>query len=232
MHSGSGSAILSALTGPAVAIVIVALAILPFLSPAWVAFEQDRSQVEAWTGYSPDEVRQATNAILHDLVLGPPAFDVRVAGAPVLDERERSHMRDVRTVFAGFYALAGLSLVIALLAIRVLAPGPRWRAIGRGAVGLSVGVVVLGVVALVAFDALFEAFHRLFFAGGTYTFDTRTERLVQLFPDQFWQETALVVGAAIVVIGVLVALVARARSRDAEAAAKAPVGWTTRSATR
>ena len=43
----------------------------------------------------------ATDAILADLVVGPPDFDVAVAGTPVLIERERAHMRDVRGVFAG-----------------------------------------------------------------------------------------------------------------------------------
>ena len=39
-----------------------------------------------------------------------------------------------------------------------------------------------------------RSFHRIFFAGGTYLFDPRTERLVQLFPDQFWSETSIVLG--------------------------------------
>ena len=43
----------------------------------------------------------ATDAIVADLVFGPPDFDVEVGGVPVLIEREQQHMRDVRTVFAG-----------------------------------------------------------------------------------------------------------------------------------
>ena len=50
----------------------------------------------------------------------------------------------------------------------------------------------------------FEIFHRLFFAGGSYTFDPRTDRLVQLFPFDFWSETTLVVGGMIVVLAALV----------------------------
>ena len=41
----------------------------------------------------------------------------------------------------------------------------------RGAFGLAGATVALAVVAAVAFDAAFEVFHRLFFSGGTYTFD-------------------------------------------------------------
>ena len=90
-----------------------------------------------------------------------------------------------------------------------------WRAARNGAIALSVGVVVLGVVSLVAFDTLFEVFHRIFFAGGTYLFDPRTERLVQLFPDQFWSETSIVLGS------VLLAL-ACDRGRDSAIAGAGP----------
>ena len=63
-----------------------------------------------------------------------------------------------------------------------------------GAIGLTIGVVVVGVVGLVAFDRLFELFHEVFFPAGSYLFDPATDRLVQLFPFQFWEETAMVVG--------------------------------------
>ena len=73
--------------------------------------------------------------------------------------------------------------------------------------------MVGGVVSFVAFDALFEIFHPIFFAGGSYTFDPATERLVQLFPFQFWQETAIVVGAVCIVVAAIVAVVADERAR-------------------
>ncbi len=88
-----------------------------------------------------------------------------------------------------------------------------WMAIRRGALGLTVGVVLVGVVAAVAFDQLFEAFHVLFFPAGTYLFDPSTDRLVQLFPFQFWEETALVVGGVIVALALVVAFVAGRRMR-------------------
>jgi integral membrane protein (TIGR01906 family) len=72
-----------------------------------------------------------------------------------------------------------------------------------------------GIVSFVAFDALFETFHRIFFAGGSYTFDPATERLVQLFPFQFWQETAIVVGAVCIVLAAIVAAVASELASDA-----------------
>ena len=205
----------SILIGLATAFVIVAVVLPLFLNPVWVAFEQGRAQAAAWTRYTEPELRAATDSILADLVLGPPDFDVAVVGAPVLNERERGHMRDVRGVFIGFF---GVAVVLALAAwiVAVRRRGAErartWRAVRGGAVALIAALAVGGVVSVVAFDALFEVFHEIFFAGGSYTFDPATERLVQLFPFQFWQETAIVVGAVCVVLAAVVAMVANGRA--------------------
>ena len=206
-------------TALAAAVVVIAIAILPFLTPAWVSFEQGRTHAATLTGYTTEELNGATNAILHDLVLGPPDFAVTIRGAPVLEERERAHMRDVRGVFAGFYALA----IVAAVGLAVLHAGARrmghperaWGAIAGGMRWLIVGVVVAGVIAAVAFDALFEVFHELFFPAGSFTFDPRTDHLVQLFPFDFWSETTIVVGVVIVALAAVVAVVAGRRARAA-----------------
>lgn len=203
--------IMSILVGVAIVIVIVTAAVLPFLSPQWVAFEQGRSNAAGWTGFTTEELNAATGAILFDLVVGPPDFDVAVRGEPVLDERERGHMRDVRTVFLGLWGLAAVSLLVLVIAARRQDRAATWRAVRRGSIGLVAIVVALGVSSLVAFDAMFELFHRIFFPPGSYTFDPSTERLVQLFPFQFWEETAFVVGVVIVAVALVVAIVAGRR---------------------
>ena len=205
----------SVLIGVATALAIVSVVLPLFLNPVWVAFEQGRAEATAWTGFSEPDLRVATDAILADLVFGPPEFDIAVAGEPVLNERERGHMRDVRGVFIGFFALA-IVAGAAALAIAARRRGTErartWRAVRGGAAGLTVALLVGGVISVVAFDVLFETFHRLFFAGGSYTFDPSTERLVQLFPFRFWQETAIVVGVVCVAVAGLVAVVATGRA--------------------
>jgi integral membrane protein (TIGR01906 family) len=199
----------------ATAIVILAASVAPFLSPAWVGFEQGRADALAWTGYSEADLHAVTNSILGDLVLDTGDFGVTLHGSPVLNDRERSHMRDVRGVFAGFGLLALVSLAGLALAGRRMrgAEGRRrlWGAIRRGAQGLAVGVAVAAAVSLVAFDAAFELFHRLFFAQGTFDFDPRTDRLVQLFPDAFWSETTIALGAVAIVAAIAVRWIAGRR---------------------
>jgi integral membrane protein (TIGR01906 family) len=212
------SAIARELSAGAVAVatvlVLLGLAIPLFLNPLWVSFEQGRARADAWTGYSPAEVDRVTGSLLHDLVIGPPAFDVTDAtGAAVLDAREQSHLRDVRSVFGGFVALVAAAVVVLIVGARLGDRRTYWRSVRAGGRALAAVVIVLAALSLVAFDALFEVFHELLFAGGTYTFDPRTARLVQLFPDQFWSETTIVLGAVLVALAAAVERQAGSRLR-------------------
>ncbi len=187
----------------ATALVILGLTVLPFLTP----------------------VTTVTNAILGDLVLARGDFDVANDGTPVLTEPERSHMRDVRGVFAGFALLVLVATGFLVYAARRARERDSrrqlWTGVRNGAAGLAVVIAIIGGLSLVAFDAMFEAFHELFFPAGTFTFDPATSRLVQLFPDRFWTETTLAVGAVGLIIALGVAAFAYRRLARATAPAAA-----------
>lgn len=204
------------LVASATAIVILGVSVAPFLAPAYIRVEQDRSDVAALTGYQPGQLDAIAGSLIGDLVLWRGDFDVAVDGTPVLSERERSHMRDVRGVFAGFFALVAVAAV-GLVAVARRARGTEarfalWRAVGAGARGLAIALTVVGAIAILAFDAAFEVFHRLFFSSGSYTFDPRTDRLVQLFPERFWSETSIVVGAVALAVALVTFWQARRRT--------------------
>lgn len=206
-------ALLGGVTSVATAIAIVGFSVALFFNPVWIGFEQMRAGVPAITGWSATEVEAVTGAILADLVLGPAEFDVVRAGEPVLDSRERSHMVDVRNVLIPAAIVFGLAL--AVLAV-VLTAGHRkawiWRAIGRGSGALAVLGVVAGVAVLFSFDTAFLLFHLVVFPQGNFLFDPRTQRLTQLFPEQFWVETSIGVSIVGLVVAVAVTLLARHRA--------------------
>jgi integral membrane protein (TIGR01906 family) len=217
------------LVASATALVILGASIAPFLAPAYIRLEQDRVGVGALTGYGPAELDAIAGSLIGDLVLWRGDFDVAVAGAPVLNDRERSHMLDVRGVFAGFFALVALAGAVLIVAARratgTEARRSLWRAVAGGARGLAIAIAVVGAIAIFAFDAAFEVFHRLFFSSGSYTFDPGTDRLVQLFPERFWYETSTVLG----VVTLVVALVTTWRARRETASQTAsPVLTTSR----
>ena len=148
-----------------------------------------------------------TNDILADLVIGPAAFDVTLDGVPVLEARERQHMVDVAVVFQRFFLIAaGSALLIAGSfafsrtdrARRVL-----WRRLSTSGLVIAVVTVAGGVGGVLLFDQAFALFHELFFPPGSWTFDAGSEKLVQLFPQQFWVETTIAVGVVIVGLSLL-----------------------------
>ena len=192
--------------GVSAALVIVALAILPFLTPVWMSFGQTRAQATAWTGFTDAQLRYVTDSIVRDLVFGPPDFGATLPGetTPVLSDAERAHMRDVRGVFAGFYAVAiGGAVVLAaafLLARGRVARARLWRRLSRSGTVIAVVTVVGGGIGVFVFDQAFTLFHEIFFPGGNWAFDPRKDRLVQIFPDQFWSETTVAVGVVIIAL--------------------------------
>lgn len=204
---------LAGLAGLATVIVIIGSTVALFFNPLWIAFEQERSGVAAITGYEPDQVGAVTGSILADLFYGPPAFAVTVNGQPVLNAAERSHMVDVRNVLLPVAVLFVIS--VGLLAALVAANRQRawvWRAIARGSAAIVLVGIVVTVAVLFFFDAAFLLFHLIFFPQGNFSFDPRTERLPQLFPDQFWTETSTGIAVVGLAIASLVTVVARRRA--------------------
>ena len=202
--------VLAVLAGVSIVIAILGVAVALFFNPLWIGFEQGRAGVPAITGYTPDQVRAVTGSILADLFVGPPEFAVAMDGQPVLDAAERSHMVDVRNVLLPVTILFGAA--IAVLAVLLATSRRRawfWRAIAWGSNALALVGIVVGIAIVFFFDAAFLLFHRVFFPQGNFSFDPRTQRLTQLFPDQFWTETSIAVAIACLTIAIVLSLIAR-----------------------
>jgi len=198
---------------------VLGAAIALFFNPIWVAFEQERTQVDLWTGWAWERVHAVTSSVVGEVFLGPGTFSQRLEdGTSVFTPSEASHMADVRGVVLGFalvVAVAIAGLVAARLADR--RGVAFWRGVAAGASVLSVGIVATGIWLGFFFDTAFELFHRLFFAAGSYTFDPLVDRLVQLFPERFWMETSVALALVGLTASIALAVVARGRMRAAVA---------------
>jgi len=78
----------------------------------------------------------------------------------------------------------------------------------------AASVAVLGIGAAVTFDSLFLAFHELFFPQGNFLFPADSN-LIAMYPDRYWYETTIRIGAAFVVAMAVIALGAAATLRRA-----------------
>ncbi|HKO33807.1 MAG TPA: DUF1461 domain-containing protein [Candidatus Limnocylindria bacterium] len=195
------------LFGLAAATAVLLTGPLLLFVPPFVSFEQSRHDVPALLGTDLATVDRATTSMLGDLLLGGD-FGVSIDGAqPVLDEAERSHMRDVGAVVRGLILADALALAILIVIGRRLRGEPfrRGRAMVAAAAGIGTTAVLLGFFFAVAFDTAFAAFHVIFFAAGTWQFGTDSN-LLRFFPEPFWYEIALVAGVTILIGAVLVAL--------------------------
>lgn len=130
-------------------------------------------------------------------------------GTPLYNERELSHMDDVKRVTRGALNVWYLSLaLLTLLGIWSWREGRMqayrqglmrggWLMIGlAGAIGL---IVVVGIsVNPNVFWIFFAGFHSLFFEGDSWLF-LYSDTLIRLFPLRFWQDAFLL--AALIALG-------------------------------
>lgn len=129
-------------------------------------------------------------------------------GSRAFDERELSHMRDVRRVFGlalraqlvTLLVLAGAAL--ALLRSRFRTVVPRGLLVGALA---TLGVAVLAVpVIVLGFDAFFTRFHEMFFEGNSWRFSNR-DTLIRVYPEQLWIDVSRIAAALTVFQAVVLA---------------------------
>jgi integral membrane protein (TIGR01906 family) len=122
-------------------------------------------------------------------------------GTPLYNERELSHMDDVKLVTQGalrvWYVALGLLLLLGVWAWF----GGWWQTyllgLKRGGwlmVGLAVTVGLIVVIGIAVnpnvFWNFFSGFHTLFFEGDSWLF-LYSDTLIRLFPIRFWQDAFL-----------------------------------------
>ena len=138
--------------------------------------------------------------------LGDLTFD---DGTPLYNERELSHMDDVKVVTQGALRVWYITLaILLLLGVWAWFGGwwPEYRiGVMRGGwlmIGLAVTIGLIVVIGIVinpnVFWNFFAGFHSLFFEGDSWLF-LYSDTLIRLFPIRFWQDAFL--WAAVIALG-------------------------------
>lgn len=111
-------------------------------------------------------------------------------GKPLYNERETSHMLDVRIVFQNARAVMSAMIVFIIVTAILVSrkpdslPGFLKSLICGSSLTLFL-IVLVGIGILTGFDAFFEAFHHLFFTGDSWLFYA-DDSLIRLFPEKLW----------------------------------------------
>lgn len=142
----------------------------------------------------------------------------------LFNAKETDHMRDVKTLIRAVYRLneVSLAIVLAYVACAVLWTGERTVAglarLSLAGVGFGVAVVgAVGAFALTGFDQAWTTFHEIAFRNDLWRLDPDTDRLIQMFPEEFWQEATFIVAGltlAEVTLVVVVSLAYLVFARD------------------
>lgn len=116
-------------------------------------------------------------------------------GTPLYNERELSHMQDVKNLAQALLAVWYASLLL-LLGLGLWAWRGNWLGEYKSlfALGGRTAVYVIGAIllfALLSFNVFFTGFHRIFFEGDSWLF-FYSDTLIRLFPLRFWRDVVLV----------------------------------------
>ncbi|MBW3011851.1 DUF1461 domain-containing protein [Candidatus Woesearchaeota archaeon] len=109
------------------------------------------------------------------------------------NERENSHLIDVKRIFDYIFILFSVSFFVSIIASYALIKKDK-KAFYRSLFIASIVPLALAVLLMVFlklnFSWSFDIFHRAFFAPGTYTFNPDTEMLKAMFPNAFFEHFA------------------------------------------
>lgn len=121
------------------------------------------------------------------------------------NEQDRFHMGEVRELFIGglnirFGAcvaavLCVLYLVITRADIKKVVPRSYWIALGV----TGAAVILIGIAAVVDFNAVFVQFHHIFFDNDLWIFDPAEDYMIRMLPEGLFYDMVMRIGAVFVV---------------------------------
>jgi integral membrane protein (TIGR01906 family) len=174
--------------------------------PRLYEYSFDRYDAEARSGIARSELDYATRDLIRYFNDDRPTIQTLVTEdgqrVPLYNERETSHLRDVKNLFCTVFRVQEASLTFALVyvvGVFVWASEAPLRLLARTVLGASLFTLALlalvAVGALVGFDDLWTKFHLLAFTNDLWKLNPDTDHLIQMFPEDFWFDaTLLVVG--------------------------------------
>ena len=189
--------------------------------PRLYEYSFDHYDAEARTGVARNELDFAARDLIRYFNDDRPTIQTLVTqegrAVPLYNERETSHLRDVKNLFRTVFRVQEASLAFALLyvvGVFVWAREAPLRSLARTVLGASVLTFALlglaAVGALVGFDELWTKFHLLAFTNDLWKLDPETDHLIQMFPEDFWFDATLLV-AALTAVEALALLAASTR---------------------
>ena len=186
-----------------VPIALVLTSVRLIMTPLYLHFEYNAPGFPRDSFGFTKEDRLYWSQIALDYLVNPAGIsflaDLRFPdGKPVYNERELDHMVDVKNVVMTTLNVWLVSLAL-LIALGIWAGLGHWwdhfrHGLGRGGWLTAILVVIVLVFVLFGFGVFFVFFHNIFFQSGTWMFEW-SDTLIRMFPERFWRDIFILVGA-------------------------------------
>lgn len=181
--------------------VLIISSLYIFMSPQFIEWQYAQPDFPPADRFTPD--KRTYNAIETLLYVRGDRSEQQLKDLNVYNEREVKHLVDVYNVTRPMLQLNPIFILTMVVAFLLLWRNPATRR--NAGTGLMFGgiftfvlVGLIGIFAVVAFDAFFVAFHRVFFEGDTWLFNY-SDSLIQFYPELFWMKASY--GIAMFVLG-------------------------------
>ena len=194
-------------------IILVLGSVRVLTTDAYLAFEYGKESFPSdLYGFTPQQRFILASTNIHYVRAHLPDDELskqNLNGTAIFNDREVSHMADVQTVFQFALRVWQFAFILFVLLVFVL-----WErgehtmvtaALRQGGLLTSVIILMIGLLAVFAWQTWFEMFHRLFFENGSWLF-SYTDTLIRLFPIEFWFDSVLTISILSFVGGTLLAL--------------------------
>ena len=169
----------------------------------------DAMELDAKSRFTKSEIKEAYNDVLDYLTLPGRDFG---AGKMKYSEEGMSHFADCKVLFnlnASVLVVSAIT-VIALLVFhkqgRIKRPTLLYCSAEFWSAAAAVVLpVALGGLASLNFDKAFTVFHKIFFPGKeNWIFDPRTDEIIDVLPQQFFMNCAILIGIGVLVISLAI----------------------------
>ncbi|MEX0785790.1 MAG: TIGR01906 family membrane protein [Dehalococcoidia bacterium] len=173
--------------------------------PRVYEYATDHYDTPATTGIERSELLRASSELRQYFNNGDELIFVRVQqdGSPVslFSPRETEHLHDVKNIFRTTSRVQEATVIFVLayiVGVFIWAGEGSLRTLARQVLlsGLiSVALIgVVGAFAVTGFEQSWEQLHVIAFDNDLWKLDPSRDRLIQMFPEAFWQDISLWIG--------------------------------------
>jgi integral membrane protein (TIGR01906 family) len=173
------------------------------------------------TGVTESELRRASRELVSYFNSDDPAINIQVGAGgqtePLFSPREIRHLQDVKSIMDAVFLAQEAALAYVLIyvvSVFVWSAEAPMRALASQALTaclITVGfLAIAGALAISGFDSTWEGFHQVLFTNDLWELDPDRDRLIQMFPEEFWFRVVMFIGGLVLLQVALVAALALA----------------------